>query len=153
MCELDHAGPWHPVRPEDVPGRTDIDQLAPLCRRDNAGKERDGWSATQKAHGTRRWHHQRSGFTIRTLPATWRPPPRQHRTTLRGRPTPRDRPDGEQTFARAGVGSLEQGVPAGRWGVHRVAARRPAAGQLDPVDAVEHGARLGIVGAHPLRAA
>jgi hypothetical protein len=65
------------TRPEpgDPPGRTDIDQLAPLCRRDNTAKEPDGWTATQRADGTRRWTHRRSGITTRILPATWRPPP------------------------------------------------------------------------------
>jgi hypothetical protein len=75
VCDIDHATPFHPARPGDPPGRTDIDQLAPLCRRDNTAKEPDGWTATQRADGTRRWTHLRSGITTRTLPATWRPPP------------------------------------------------------------------------------
>jgi hypothetical protein len=75
VCDIDHATPFHPARPGDPPGRTDIDQLAPLCRRDNTAKEPDGWTATQHPDGTRRWTHRRSGITTRTLPATWRPPP------------------------------------------------------------------------------
>ncbi len=74
VCDTDHATPWHPARPDDPKGRTDIDQLAPLCRRDNAAKERDGWRATQQANGVRRWQHQASGYAMRTLPATWQPP-------------------------------------------------------------------------------
>lgn len=74
-ADLDHARPWHPHRAGDLPGRTDADQLAPLCRRDNAAKERDGWRVEQAPDGSRRWTHQRSGITTRTLPATWRPPP------------------------------------------------------------------------------
>jgi hypothetical protein len=74
-ADLDHARPWHPHRDGDPVGRTDIDELAPLCRRDNAAKERDGWRVMQAADGSRRWAHQRSGIATRTLPATWRPPP------------------------------------------------------------------------------
>ncbi len=75
LCDLDHATPWHPARPGDPQGRTDIDQLAPLCRRDNTAKESEGWRATQHADGTRRWQHHASGYDIRTIPATWQPPP------------------------------------------------------------------------------
>lgn len=74
-ADLDHAQPWHPHRDGDPPGRTDADQLAPLCHRDNVAKERDGWRVEQAPDGSRRWTHPRSGITTRTLPATWRPPP------------------------------------------------------------------------------
>lgn len=76
LCDLDHAIPWKPRHPDAPAGRTDIDQLAPLCTRDNVAKERDGWRATQLADGTRRWSHERTGLTTRTLPAEWRAPPR-----------------------------------------------------------------------------
>ena len=72
-CQSDHADPWHPVRPEDVPGRTDIDQVAPLCGHHNRSKEVSGWRVSQAADGTRRWTHPRSGLTTVTRPATWRP--------------------------------------------------------------------------------
>jgi len=74
-CDVDHARPWHPVRPDAVPGRTDIDELAPLCRHHNHRKEADGWRVAQDADGTRRWHHPRSGLAATTRPATWRAPP------------------------------------------------------------------------------
>ncbi|MFU8840644.1 MAG: HNH endonuclease signature motif containing protein [Nitriliruptoraceae bacterium] len=72
-ADLDHAQPWWPTRPEDVPGTTDVRQLAPLCPVHNRGKERDGWTVEQTADGRRRWIHARSGLTTDTLPATWRP--------------------------------------------------------------------------------
>lgn len=75
VCDIDHATPWFPARPTDLPGRTDIDELAPMCGGDNHTKERDGWRAEQRADGTRRWTHERSGLSVRTLPATWRPRP------------------------------------------------------------------------------
>ncbi|MFA9431870.1 DUF222 domain-containing protein [Egicoccus sp. AB-alg2] len=73
-CDLDHAKPWRRVRPGDVPGRTDIDQLAPVCRPTNHTKDAAGWSVTQTADGIRVWHHPRSGLRIRTLPGTTRIP-------------------------------------------------------------------------------
>jgi hypothetical protein len=77
VCDADHAHPWHPVAGTDAPpGRTDVDELAPLCRTDNGTKERDGWRATQHPDGSRTWHHPRTGLTTRTVPARWRPPPR-----------------------------------------------------------------------------
>lgn len=74
--ETDHAQPWHPTRPQDSPGRTDVDQLGPGCSRHNLTKERDGWVVTQRADGTRRWHHPRSGLTTTTRPVRVTPPPR-----------------------------------------------------------------------------
>jgi hypothetical protein len=73
-CETDHARPWHPIRPGDPPGRTDIDQLAPGCARHNHDKERDGWTVTQRSDGVRRWHHPRAGLTTTTLPTPRHPP-------------------------------------------------------------------------------
>ena len=71
-AEIDHARPWHPVHPDDLPGETDIDQLAPACPRHNLRKERDGWQVQQSSDGRRRWIHQRSGLRTDTLPAVWR---------------------------------------------------------------------------------
>lgn len=81
--DTDHAHPWWPTHPEDHPGRTDIDNLAPLCAHHNRTKEPDGWQATQDPDGSRRWHHQRTGLTTRTVPATLdlvraTTPPREH---------------------------------------------------------------------------
>jgi hypothetical protein len=73
-CELDHAIPWHPHRPDDPAGRTDIDELGPLCGGTNRDKEAAGWHVTQTADGRRTWTHPRTGLTITTVPATWRPP-------------------------------------------------------------------------------
>lgn len=74
-ADLDHARPWWPARPEDLPGTTDVRELAPLCPTHNRGKERDGWTVEQSADGRRRWFHARSGLTTGTLPATWRTDP------------------------------------------------------------------------------
>ena len=52
-CDTDHATPY-----SDPTGRTDIDQLAPLCPTANHTKERDGWTADQTPDGTRTWHHR-----------------------------------------------------------------------------------------------
>ena len=71
--QLDHARPWQPARPDDLPGGTDVDELAPLCPEHNRRKERSGWTVRQSADGRRSWTHQRSGLTTRTIPATWRP--------------------------------------------------------------------------------
>ena len=71
-AEMDHARPWHPVHPDDLPGETDIDQLAPACARHNLRKERDGWQVQQSSDGRRRWIHQRSGLRTDTVPAVWR---------------------------------------------------------------------------------
>jgi hypothetical protein len=73
-CELDHAIPWHPHRPDDPAGRTDIDELGPLCGGTNRDKEAAGWHVTQTADGRRTWTHPRTGLTITTVPTTWRPP-------------------------------------------------------------------------------
>ncbi len=72
-AELDHARPWWPARPEDLPGETDVRQLAPLCPTHNRGKERQGWTVDQSTDGRRRWTHTRSGLTTETVPATWQP--------------------------------------------------------------------------------
>jgi hypothetical protein len=99
-CDLDHHTPWHPVRPDDPAGATDVHNLGPLCRTDNVAKERQGWTVRQQDDGTIAWDHPRSGLTVRTLPwattrAAARPPgpPGIRRPT--GRPPPRtarDRP-------------------------------------------------------------
>ncbi len=72
-ADMDHARPWHPVRPEDLPGTTDVAELAPACPHHNQRKERDGWQVHQSTDGRRRWSHRRSGLRTDTVPATWRP--------------------------------------------------------------------------------
>jgi hypothetical protein len=74
-ADLDHARPWHPTHPGQPPGGTDIDNLGPLCAATNRAKETAGWRATQRPDGRRTWGHPRTGLTITSLPATWRPPP------------------------------------------------------------------------------
>ena len=72
-ADMDHARPWHPVHPDDLPGTTDVAELAPACARHNQRKERDGWQVEQTTDGRRRWVHRRSGLHTVTVPATWRP--------------------------------------------------------------------------------
>jgi hypothetical protein len=75
VCDTDHARPWHPVRPDGRLGRSDVDQLAPLCRTDNRTKEDVGWTVTQHRDGRRTWRHTRTGLVTDTLP-DGHPPPR-----------------------------------------------------------------------------
>lgn len=84
--DVDHARPWHPTARGRPGGRTDVDQLAPLCRTHNRTKESAGWQVEQQPDGTRRWHHPGLGLTARSRPATWRPPDVP-------RPTAHDPPD------------------------------------------------------------
>ncbi len=74
-CDVDHATPWHPTVPGAPGGRTDVDQLAPLCRTHNRTKESAGWEVNQTADGVRRWLHRGTGLATTTRPSTWRPPP------------------------------------------------------------------------------
>ena len=69
-CDTDHATPY-----SDPAGRTDVDQLAPLCPTANHTKERDGWTADQTPTAPAPGTTGSVGLTIRTLPAMWRPPP------------------------------------------------------------------------------
>lgn len=69
VCDLDHAHPW------TRDGRTDIDNLAPVCSSTNHRKETAGWRVHQAPDGVRVWTHPRTGISTRTLPARWRPPP------------------------------------------------------------------------------
>lgn len=85
----DHATPWWPARPDQAPGRTDLDELGPLCATTNRAKESSGWQVVQTANGTRTWRHDRSGLVTTTVPATWRPPDDPRR-----RPPPRPAPPG-----------------------------------------------------------
>ncbi len=71
--QIDHARPWQPARPDDLPGTTDVSELAPVCAEHNQGKEGAGWTVRQSTDGRRSWAHRRSGLTTRTIPATWRP--------------------------------------------------------------------------------
>jgi hypothetical protein len=73
VCDNDHATRWADG------GRTDADNLAPLCATTNRGTDRNRWEITQHPDGTRVWHHPRTGLTTRTVPATWRP---HHATTV-----------------------------------------------------------------------
>ncbi len=67
ICDLDHAVP------DTDGGPTDVANIAPVCRTDNRVKERDGWRARGDPDGSRTWEHPRSGLTVHTVPATWRP--------------------------------------------------------------------------------
>jgi hypothetical protein len=79
-AHADHAHPWWPTGPDQPNGRTDIDDLGPLCPTTNRTKEAAGWLATQTTDGVRRWHHPRTGLTTTSIPATWEPPsPSDHR--------------------------------------------------------------------------
>ena len=77
ICDLDHAEPWWPTDDRadraGAGGATDVANIAPVCRTDNRVKERDGWQARGDPDGSRTWEHPRSGLTVRTVPATWRP--------------------------------------------------------------------------------
>lgn len=76
-ADIDHARPWYPVGGSTgaAPGRTDVDQLAPVCAHHNRRKERDGWRVTQHADHSRTWTHPRTGLSTTTTPATWLPKP------------------------------------------------------------------------------
>jgi hypothetical protein len=134
-CDLDHAHPWHPVEERTPAGRTDIDQLAPLCRTHNRTKEPTGWRVTQHPDGSRTWHHPATGLTTTTRPATWQPPTdtgdgpilaREHRSAW---------------DARAG--------PAGRRPPHLRAVPERRRSQFDPVGRAPPtaGAAHGSIGA------
>lgn len=86
-ADLDHARPWWSTSPVAAAGRTDVDQLGPLCPATNREKEAAGWKVEQTGAGVRTWHHPRSDLTTTTVPASWRPPgdPRRRR---RSRPAP-----------------------------------------------------------------
>jgi hypothetical protein len=74
-ADLDHARPWQPTHPDQLPGGTDVDNLGPLCGATNRAKEAAGWHARQHRDGRRTWTHPRTGLQITSLPTTWRPPP------------------------------------------------------------------------------
>lgn len=88
--QLDHAQPWWPTGPDEAFGTTDVNNVGPLCGSTNKDKERSGWKVRQTGDGRRTWTHARTGLTITTVPATWRPtgwdPIHHHR--------PDDRPPG-----------------------------------------------------------
>jgi hypothetical protein len=118
-CDLDHARPW---ADRDRPGRTDIDQLAPLCPTANHDKEPAGWTVTQQPDGTRTWTHARTGLATTTLPATWRPPPRDPPDRPRhavgndhgSSPPPHREPDGTALPDRDGTDPPRAGPDRGR---------------------------------------
>jgi hypothetical protein len=95
-AQLDHAVPW------DAGGPTDVANCGPMCGHDNLHKEREGWRVVGRADGTRHWHHPRSGLTVRTHPATRRPPPRPT-------PEPPDRPRAARSGDEAPTGASEPG--------------------------------------------
>jgi hypothetical protein len=74
-ADLDHAIPWWPAARGDPLGTTDLSNLGPLCATTNRAKEAAGWRATQRDDGRRTWTHPRTGLSITSIPATWRPPP------------------------------------------------------------------------------
>jgi hypothetical protein len=74
-CDTDHASPWHTTTRGQPRGRTDVDELAPLCRTHNRTKETAGWQVTQDSDGVRHWRHPGTGLATTTRPATWQPPP------------------------------------------------------------------------------
>jgi hypothetical protein len=71
--QLDHAIPWWPTGTDQPFGRTDADNVGPLCGATNREKEAAGWVTVQSSAGVRTWRHPRSGLTTTTVPATWRP--------------------------------------------------------------------------------
>jgi hypothetical protein len=91
VCDTDHARPWHDPR-RGPGGRTDIDNLAPLCAGGNRSKEASGWRCEQAPDGTRTWYHPRTGLRTRTIPTTWRPPPPRAPVDLDRSPTHPDVP-------------------------------------------------------------
>lgn len=93
VCDLDHHTPVHPHRPGDPPGRTDIDNLGPLCRSDNSDKEHQGWQVRQLEDGTVGWHHPRSGLTTRTIPWSVRVAAARPPDARPDRAPPHQRPD------------------------------------------------------------
>ncbi|MTV26185.1 hypothetical protein FTX61_12310 [Nitriliruptoraceae bacterium ZYF776] len=64
VCDTDHAVP------DRQGGRTDLDNLGPLCAA--ANRHRHRWQVTQTLDGTRRWTHPATGLSSTTRPATWR---------------------------------------------------------------------------------
>lgn len=101
-ADLDHAQPWWPTSSTESPGRTDIDQLGPLCPATNREKEAAGWKVRQTAAGVRTWRHPRSGLTTTTVPSSWRPP---------GDPRRRPRPRTDATTSEADAGPDHPALP------------------------------------------
>jgi hypothetical protein len=91
-ADIDHAVPWTPDG--DTPGGpTNLDNLGPLCAGTNRDRAAVGWEPVQyPGNGMRTWHHERSGLTTTSVPATWRPPGHRARmAALTGEPP--DDPD------------------------------------------------------------
>lgn len=91
VCDVDHARPW------TRDGRTDVDNLAPVCASANHRKETAGWRVHQAPDGVRIWTHPRTGLSTRTLPARWRPPPPTDPPTTTHSPTTTDPPPSDGT--------------------------------------------------------
>lgn len=66
ICDLDHVRDW------ERGGRTDLDNLQPLCVPANRTGRKQAWRIQTCDDGSRVWTHRRSGLTVRTLPATRR---------------------------------------------------------------------------------
>jgi hypothetical protein len=137
--QQDHAAPWWPVRPDQPPGRTDVDEIGPLCAATNRAKEAAGWRVDQTAAGVRTWRHARSGLTSTTVPSTWRPAGDPRLDTPPGRASPDDacrhrrRPTSPDPPGPDGSGP-RQAAPDPRRS-DRAAGDRPAGGdQAEPGD-------------------
>lgn len=98
-ADLDHATPWAPGPGQLARGRTDGDNLGPLCAHPNRNG-RGGWHPSQQPDGTRIWRHHRTGLRITSVPATWRPPPRHPSRSSDDDPG-NDPPDTERPSAAA----------------------------------------------------
>jgi hypothetical protein len=72
-ADLDHAIPWWPETPDGAYGTTDAFNLGPLCSTTNQRRHLTGWSVVQHPDGRRTWTHRRTGVSITSVPATWRP--------------------------------------------------------------------------------
>jgi hypothetical protein len=70
-CDFDHARTWSDG------GRTDVENLAPLCATPNRGRDRARWDVEQHPDGTRVWRHRRTGLTTTTVPTTTVPTTRR----------------------------------------------------------------------------
>lgn len=85
VCDVDHHDGWDDGT-GGRRGRTDLDELGPLCRTCHGAKDR-GWTIEVADDGRRRWVHPRTGITVHTTPRTVLDAPARRR---RSRGTGRD---------------------------------------------------------------